>query len=125
MSNRITLGARILLGLIFTIFGLNFFLHFIPVPPAEGAAAAFMGGLFQSGYFLPFMKITEISMGVLLIAGIAPAFALVVLAPIVLNIVLFHLFLAPAGLLVPFLILALEGYLAWHYRAKFAPIFTR
>src|SRR5512135_1629797 len=86
MKHKMTLAARILLGLLFVVFGLNFFLHFIPMPAPEGKAAAFMGGLFQTGYFFYLLKITEILMGLLLLIGIAPAFALVVLAPIVLNI---------------------------------------
>lgn len=125
MNQKITLAARIILGLLFVVFGLNFFLHFIPMPAPEGKAAAFMGGLFQSGYFFYLLKITEILMGLLLLIGMAPAFALVVLAPIILNIFFFHLFLAPAGLPVAGVIVLLEAYLAWSYREKYAQLFTR
>jgi uncharacterized membrane protein YphA (DoxX/SURF4 family) len=113
-------AARLFLGLVFTVFGLNFFLHFLPMPAAPPRAAAFAGALFASGYFFPLLKTTEVVAGVLLLTGRFVPLALAVLAPIVVNIVGFHLFLEPSGLPVPLGMLAAEIFLGWSYRAAFA-----
>ncbi len=115
-------AARLFLGLVFTVFGLNFFLHFIPTPPPAPRAAAFAGALFSSGYLFPLLKTTEVIAGLLLLSGRFVPLALAVVAPIVINIVGFHLFLAPSGLPLALAMLATELYLSWTYRAAFAPM---
>jgi uncharacterized membrane protein YphA (DoxX/SURF4 family) len=116
-------AARLLLGLVFTVFGLNGFLHFIPQPPLPpGPTLDFIMGLLGTGYFFPFLKGTEVIMGLLLLADRFVPLALTILAPIVLNIVAFHVFMAPSGLPVAAVILALEAYLAWSYRGVFASV---
>lgn len=115
--------ARLALGAIFTVFGLNGFLHFIPQPAPAGLAAVFLGGLGASGYMFPLIKGTEVLAGLLLLSNRFVPLALTVLAPIVLNIVAFHLFLAPAGLAVPIVVTALGIYLASTERRTFAPFF--
>jgi hypothetical protein len=83
-----------LLGLIFVVFGLNFWLHFIPIPPApEGTpAAAFLGAMYTSGY-LGFVKAFEIIGGALLFAPRTRNWGLIIIGPIVLNIAAIHHFL--------------------------------
>ena len=115
-------AARLFMGLIFTVFGLNFFLHFLPMPPAPPRAAAFAGALFASGYLFPLLKATEVVAGLLLLGGLFVPLALAVLAPIIVNIIGFHLFLEPSGLPLPLVVLAAELYLAWSYRSAFAPM---
>jgi uncharacterized membrane protein YphA (DoxX/SURF4 family) len=115
-------AARLLLGAIFTVFGLNGFLHFLPMPAPTGPAAVFMGGLAATGYFFPLLKGTEVIVGVLLLSNRFVPLALTVLAPIVVNIVAFHAFLAPSGLALPVVIVALGVYLAYTERAVFAPL---
>lgn len=115
-------AARLFLGLVFTVFGLNFFLHFLPMPPAPPRAAAFAGALFASGYLFPLLKTTEVAAGLLLLGGRFVPLALAVLAPIVINIVGFHLFVDPSGLGLALPMVAAEVYLAWTYRAAFAPM---
>src|SRR5205823_3105543 len=88
------MGLRIILGLIYFVFGLNGFLGFISMPPLPEAAMGFMGGMFSAPYFIWILKPTEIIGGFLLLLGKAVPFALVILAPITVNIFLFHLFLA-------------------------------
>src|SRR5689334_1283698 len=96
---KLPLIARLLLGLIFFVFGLNGFLNFIPTPAdMPEKLKAFSGGLMAAGYFFPLLKGTEVICGLLLLTGRFVPLALVVLAPIVLNIFLTHLFLAPSGL---------------------------
>jgi len=112
--------ARVLLGLIYFVFGLNFFLHFIPMPPlVPGTAQTFMTGLFQSGYFFPFLKTIEVVLGALLIVGFFVPVSLVILMPITINILLFHSFLTPGNALMSIVMIALHLYLAWAYRDYF------
>jgi len=115
---------RSLLGLTFLIFGLNKFLHFIPNPPEPPAAMDFFGALFRTGYFLPLLASVEVISGALLLTGIVVPFALVLLAPVIVNIFMFHLFLAPDGLPVAGVIVVLEVVLAWMHRHAFARLFS-
>jgi uncharacterized membrane protein YphA (DoxX/SURF4 family) len=114
--------ARLGLGLIFVVFGLNGFFHFLPMPAPTGAAAAFAGGLASASYFYPLLKGVEVLAGLMLLANVRAPLALTMLAPIVVNIVAFHVELAPEGLPLAIAILALELYLAWSYRRAFAPL---
>ena len=118
-------AARIVLGLIFFIFGLNGFLQFLPQPPLPAKAIPFVTGLASTGYFFPLLKGAEILAAVLLLTNRAVPLALVILAPIVLNIVAFHMVLAPGGMGIALLVLALEVYAAWTHREAFAPLFAR
>jgi hypothetical protein len=119
---KVKTAARLLLGAIFFVFGLNGFLHFIPQPPPTGLAAVFAGGLGASGYFFPLLKGTEVLVGLALLGNRFVPLALTVLAPIVVNIVAFHAFLAPSGMALPVVIVALGVYLAYTERAVFAPV---
>ncbi len=114
--------ARVLLGLVFFVFGLNFFFHFIPAPPPPPAAGAFAGALAATGYLFYLLKTFEILSGIALLAGRFVPLALTVLAPIIVNIVFFHAFLFPAGLALPVVIVILEVFLAWSYRDAFRPL---
>ena len=113
--------ARVLLGLVFVVFGSNYFLHFLPAQPAEGAAGTFLGGLAAAGYFFPFLKGTEIVAGLALLSGRFVPLALTVLAPVVLQIGLFHTLLSP-GPAVAAVLVVLELYLAWSYRDSFRAV---
>jgi uncharacterized membrane protein YphA (DoxX/SURF4 family) len=115
-------AARLFLGLVFAVFGLNFFLHFLPMPAAPPHAAAFAGALFASGYLFPLLKATEVVAGLLLLSGLLVPLSLAVLAPIIINIIGFHLFLEPSGLPLPLVVLAAELFLVWSYRSAFAPM---
>jgi hypothetical protein len=114
--------ARYVQGAIFLVFGLNGFLHFLPTPPMSEAASRFGMALFETGYMLPLIKATEVVVALLLISNRFVPLALTLIAPIIVNIVAFHLFLAPAGLAVPLLLVLTELYLAWRYRSAFAPL---
>jgi uncharacterized membrane protein YphA (DoxX/SURF4 family) len=115
--------TRSLLGLVFVVFGLNGFLHFMPMQPPEGAAGAFFGGLAAAGYFFPLLKATEVVGGALLLSGRLVPFGLTLLAPIIVNIAAFHFVLAPSGAVMGVVLVALEAYLAWTHRSAFAPLF--
>jgi len=115
-------AARYVQGAAFLLFGLNGFLQFLPAPPMPDAAAAFGGALFATGYMFPLIKGTEVLTAVLLLSNRFVPLALALIAPIVVNIVAFHAFLAPAGMALPLLLLATELFLAWSYRGVFAPM---
>jgi len=115
-------AARLVLGLIFAIFGLNGFLHFIPIPPAEGAAGSFMGGLAATGYFFPMLALTQVFVGAALLLNFLAPLALVVLAPITVHIFAYHT-LVPDGFGMAVLIVVLHVGLAWHLRESYRPLF--
>jgi putative oxidoreductase len=117
--------TRSLLGLIYLIFGLNFFFHFIPMPaPGKDAAGAFEGGLFGAGYFFPFMKVIEILSGIMLLVNKYTALFLLIIFPVTLNIFLFHAFLEPSGIPMGGAMLLLNLFLGYAYRKYYEPIFT-
>src|SRR5476649_524929 len=120
IASKIPTAARLLLGLIFAVFGLNGFLHFIPTPPMSGPAGAFGGAMFATGYLFQLLKGTEVVVAALLLSNRFVPLALALLAPVVVNIVAFHTFLAPSGLPLPLVILALEVYLARSYRDAYS-----
>jgi putative oxidoreductase len=113
--------ARYLLGLIFLVFGLNGFLHFIPMAPMPGAAGQFMGAIYGTGY-LTVIFLLEIIPALLLLAGRYVPLALVLLGPVIVNILLFHAFLNHAGLPIALLVVLLWALVAWNLRSAFAGI---
>ena len=115
---KAVLVARILLGLIFVVFSANYVLKFIPIQANE-AGGAFLGALGATGYMWPLIKIVEFVSGALLLAGAYVPLALVLLAPVVVNIVCYHVFLDTAGMPLTILILVLQVFLAWSYRDSF------
>jgi hypothetical protein len=119
---RILLAARILLGLGFTVFALNYFIPFLPAqdpPPAE--ALPFLGAFVSSG-FLTLVKVIELAAGIALLTNRFVPLALALLAPIIVGIAAFHILLAPAGMPIAIAFTALELFLAWGYRSAFAPM---
>jgi putative oxidoreductase len=129
MKAKMPLIARILLGLIFFVFGLMGLLNLIPPPPnMPEALQTFNTGLMASIYFFPFLKLTETICGLLLLTGSFVPLALVVLAPIVINIVLVHAFLAPEGLavgLIAAILLAYLSFCAEPYSSTIKQLFKR
>lgn len=125
MSNiaRITPHAgRIVLGLIFTVFGLNGFLQFLPNPPVPEAAGSFLGALAATGYMFPLIKGTEVVAGLALLSNRYVPLALILLSPVVVNIFAFHTLLAPGPIGV--VVLLLTAYLGFAYRGHFASLFV-
>lgn len=116
-------AARVLLGSIFLVFGLNGFLHFIPMPPPTGTAGEFIYELVKSPILLPFMSLIQVISGVLLLSGRLVPLALLLLFPITLNILFFHLALAPEGLGMAVLVMAANILLAVYYWPVYKPIF--
>jgi uncharacterized membrane protein YphA (DoxX/SURF4 family) len=115
-----TIIARSLLGLIFTVFGANMFLHFIPMPPPpEGPARDFMTALFVS-HFLYVVGALQVAGGLLLLTGRWAPLGLTLLGPVIVSILSFHVLMAPAGLPMAIVVSALALFLVWSYRQNFA-----
>lgn len=115
--------ARVLLGLLFFVFGLNAFIHFIPMQPIPGDAGIFVNLLYAHGW-LTFLGLLYVIAGVLLLIGRYVPVGLVILGPILVNILLFHITLAPSGIAAGIIATLLELFLIWAYRPAFQPIFT-
>jgi uncharacterized membrane protein YphA (DoxX/SURF4 family) len=116
--------ARVLMGLMFFVFGLNGFLHFIPQPkdPMPDGVLALMGGFMKSGYMMPLIFGTQALVGALLLLNRFVPLALALIAPVIVNIIAFHLFLMPSTIAPGIVVLVLELYLAWSYRKVYLPM---
>ena len=108
---KVTIAVRVLMGLVFVGSGVAFFLT--PPPPMEGPIGEFFSGMAATGYFFYLLKGTEIVCGLFLILGRLVPLALVVLAPVILNIFLIHAFLLPSGLPIAIGLGLCECYLAF------------
>jgi len=116
--------ARILLGLVFFVFGLNGFLNFIPQPLPTGLAGQFLTVLVQSHYVL-FVSAIQLVGGVLLLVNRYVPLALILLGPVIVNILLFHLLLNRTGLIVAIIVAILWCVLAIRHRQHLAGIFVQ
>ena len=118
-----TIIVRILLGLVFIVFGSNAFLQFMPMPPlGQDPAGHFLNALFVSHYVIA-IGLCQVAGGLLLLIGRFVPLGLTLLGPVVVNIVLFHVFMDRTGLAIAFVVLLLCLFLVWSYRSAFAGLF--
>ncbi len=122
MKHKINLIIRILLGLVLLVFGLNKFLGFMPAPELSAEAGQLMGAMAESGYILQATGIVEIVVGALLLTGLFVPLALLLLAPISVNIVLFHAVLDPAGIGPAAAVALLNVYLMLTHFSAYRPL---
>jgi uncharacterized membrane protein YphA (DoxX/SURF4 family) len=115
--------VRTLMGLLFLFASVTFLFNLFPVPEMTGPIKTFNEGLGASGYFFTLLKITELVCGILLVTGRFVPLALVVLAPIIVNIFMVHLFLDRTGLPVAIFLVLAGVFLAYYYRDRYAPLF--
>ena len=121
----VTLIARLLLGLIFVVFGLNGFLNFINMGPMpSGLAGQFIGALALSHYFWVVAAL-QIAGGALLLLNRFVPLALVLLGPVIVNIILYHVFLNPIGSGPAIVVTILWGIVFYHNRQHFSGIFVQ
>jgi putative oxidoreductase len=118
----VSLTAQYLAGVIFLVFGLNGFLHFIPLPPPQGVAGQFMSALFVSHYLTVIFAVQVIGAILLLVNRFVPL-ALAVLAPVIFNILCFHAFMAPSGLALALFVAVLWALIFVRVRPAFAGLF--
>jgi uncharacterized membrane protein YphA (DoxX/SURF4 family) len=117
-----TLIARILLGLVFVVFGANFFLHFIPQPPPPPGLAGDYVKVFAASGYMYVVGALQLLSGLLLLIGRFVPLALTVLAAMIFNILVFHILMAPEGLPIAIVVAVLDVFLIWSYRDRFAGI---
>ena len=120
---KIVLVARILLGLIFLVFGLNGFLHFLPTVTPPGLAGQYFTVLFVSHYLVLVFLIQTIG-GILLLANRFVPLGLTLLAPVIVNILTFHVLMAPAGLPLALITTALWVIVFLSVKQAFAGLFV-
>ena len=123
MNSTFTTILRMLLGVSLLIFGMNKFIAFIPIFDMAPAAANFMESLNSTGYVLYVVASLELLIGGLLLFKKWVPFALILLAPIVVNILLFHFFLDVSGMLVAVLMLVITGVLIYKYWKSYSSLF--
>jgi putative oxidoreductase len=116
--------ARVLLGLMFVVFGLNPFLRFIPMPPLEGVWGQFLGALIVSHYVW-FVGGVQVISGALFLIGRYVPLAIALSGPVVANIVVYHLTMQLAGAQLAILAAICWVILFWYYRASFTPLWVQ
>jgi uncharacterized membrane protein YphA (DoxX/SURF4 family) len=117
------LGARLLLGLIFFVFGINGLLHLFSTPPPSGDALTWYG-IMASHHWMNFVAVEQLVAGLLLLVGRFVPLALALAAPVIVNILLYHALLWPHGYVPALLVLLLELFLLGVYWRSFAPLFA-
>ncbi len=132
MNEKFLISARMLLGLIYFVFGLMGLAMAVgimqaPQSPMPEAAMGFMKGMMGTGYFFPLLKLTETLFGCMLLIGIAAPVALVVLAPVTLHIILFHGVLTPGAgnLALPLAMGVLQIIAMSAYWKLYRPLFSK
>lgn len=116
MNSKFTLLVRIVLGIILVVFGCNKFLHFLPLSPVPEMQ--------NIEYILPVVGLLEVFIGIMLLLKKWVSFVLILLAPISINILLFHLFLDIPGVSIAFLIVILNGILIYKRWKYYSPLFA-
>lgn len=114
------------MGIVFLIMGLNGFLNFIPQPktPMPAGVMEFLGALMKSGYMIQLISGTQLLVAILLLVNRFVPLALAIIAPVIVNIIAFHVFLSPEMIAPGIIVAILEIYLAWVYRKAFLPMLT-
>jgi len=123
MNSKITMVLRLLLAIILLVFGLNKFFNFMPMPPMEGPPGEFMGALGKTGYMFPLIALTEVIAGALLLVNKFKGLALIMVSIISVNIILFHIVLAPAGIGLAAVVAILNIILIYANWKKFRTLF--
>jgi putative oxidoreductase len=118
----LTIIVRILLGLMFIVFGSNFFLNFIPMPPPPPGLAGDYFKVFSASGYMYVVGAIQLLSGLLLLIGRFVPLALTMLAGMIFNILVFHILMAPEGIGMGIVVAVLEVFLIWSYRDRFAGI---
>lgn len=116
--------VRVLMGLLFLFASISYFLKLIPQQEMTGPIKVFNEGLAAAGYFMPFLKGVELVAGLLLVAGLFMPLVTVAIFPVVINIFLVHVFLAPEGIPIAIFLLVANLFLAYNYRKSYEPLFV-
>jgi len=115
--------VRVLMGLLLLFSSIAFFLKLFPIPEMKGDMKEFNEGIVASGYLMNLIKVIELLCGIAFVSGFFAPLATVVIFPIVVNIFMVHLLLAPEGMPVGIFLLVGNLFLAYYYRAKYVSLF--
>ena len=115
-----TIIARILLGLVFVVFGSNIFLHFIPMPPQKPSLATDFSKALMESHYMYVVGFCQVAGGLILLTGRFIPLGLTLLGPVIVNILCFHIFMNHQGWQVASVVAALALFLLWRHRANFA-----
>ena len=115
-----TIIVRVLLGLVFVVFGSNIFLHFIPMPPPPATLAGDFSKALMQSHYIYVVGLLQVIGGLLLLIGRYVPLGLTLLGPVIANILLFHIFLDRSGLPLAIIVAVLVLFLLWRYRTNFA-----
>jgi len=115
-----TIIARALLGLMFVVFGSNIFLHFIPMPEQKPSLATDFTKALMESHYMYVIGFLQFAGGLLLLIGRFVPLGLMLLGPVIVNILLTHIFLEPTGLPMAIIVSVLALFLLWRYRTNFA-----
>ena len=113
---------RTLMGLLFLFASITFLFKLITPPEPTGALKTFSSGLEASRYLMPTVKVIELICGLAFVSGRFVPLATVLVAPIIVNILLVHAFLAPEGLPIAVFLVVANSFVAYHYRESFKPL---
>jgi len=115
---------RTLMGLLFIFSSAVYFLNLVPVPEMTGTIKTFNDGLMAAPYFMTLLKTTELVCGILLVTGYFVPLALILIAPVIVNIFFVHATMAPEGLPIAIIVVLIEAFLGYAYRKSYAPLFV-
>lgn len=119
-----TVVVRTLMGLLFIFASVTYLFKLIMPPPQTGAMKVFSDGLDASVYMMPVVKVIELLCGLAFVSGRFVTLASVLIAPIIVNIVLVHAFLAPEGLPAALFLVIANTMVAWSLRERYRALFT-
>ena len=115
-----TIITRVLLGLVFVVFGSNIFLHFIPMPPQNPSLATDFSKALMESHYMYVVGFCQVAGGLILLTGRHIPLGLTLLGPVILNILCFHIFMNHEGWQIASVVAALALFLLWRHRANFA-----
>ena len=118
-----TIVVRTLMGLLFLFASISVLFNLVPQPELTGNTKIFMDGMIASGYLLTFTKVTELVCGVAFVTGYFVPLAAIIISPVILNILFFHIFVDNAGLPVAIFLVLANSFLGYAYWYAFKPLF--
>lgn len=114
--------VRTLMGLLFLFASIVVLFNLVQPPPMTGVPKTFNDGLASVGYFFPVLKVTELLCGLAFVSGYFVPLATIVIAPIIVNIFLYHLLVDTSGLAVAIFLVLANVFVAYYYRTAYAPL---
>ena len=125
MNKNIHTGARLILGLVFVIFGLNGFLHFMPNPTPTAEAGALFVAFGKTGYFFPMIKSIEVLVGGMFLTNLFAPLAAVIITPVLVGITTIHLFLNPSSIPLMIILHVLHGIIVFGYKKNYQGLLVK